>query len=224
MEIAVAGSLTVKTDVSVNRQSLNSVAQRRAHVALVMCVILSACAGGQPARDATNDHVARFEESTKELRKLAQRGDATAQNELGLLYYEGKGVPQNHNKAKEWFDKAVEQGHAGAQVNLGTLYLRGEGAPQSSQMALFWFSRAAGQEDALALAKLGLMYAQGRGVLQDYIQAHMWYNLSAARGEVRSADARDALAKQMTPAQIAEAQRLAREWRPKEDKPQKTVY
>jgi len=46
------------------------------------------------------------------------------------------------------------------------------------------------------------MYAQGRGVLQDFIQAHMWYNLSAARGEDRSAEARDALAKQMTPGQI----------------------
>jgi TPR repeat protein len=159
-----------------------------------------------------------------ELRKLAQGGDASAQNELGLLYYEGKGIPQDHRKAKEWFDKAVEQGHAGAQVNLGTLYLRGEGAPQSSQMALFWFTRAAAQEDALAFAKLGSMYAQGRGVLQDFIQAHMWYNLSAAHGEPRSADARDALAKQMTPAQIAEAQRLAREWKPREEKSRKTVY
>lgn len=191
----------------------------------VICLLVSSCLGSkQSALDAANNDRSQFEESTKELRKLAQGGDASAQNELGLLYYEGKGALQNHRKAKEWFDKAVEQGHTGAQVNLGTLYLRGEGAPQSSQMALFWFSRAAAQEDALALAKLGLMYAQGRGVLQDFIQAHMWYNLSAAHGEARSADARDALAKQMTPAQIAEAQRLAREWRPREDKSRKTVY
>jgi len=140
----------------------------------VFCLTMSACAGGKSVMEAPNEDVARFEESAKELRQLAQRGDASAQNELGLLYYEGKGVPQNHNKAKEWFDKAVEQGHAGAQVNLGTLYLRGEGAPQSSQMALFWFSRAAGQENALAFAKLGLMYSQGRGVLQDFIQAHIF--------------------------------------------------
>ncbi|HEU4504704.1 MAG TPA: tetratricopeptide repeat protein [Nitrospira sp.] len=191
----------------------------------ILCLLVSSCAGGkQSALKTAADDLARIEQSTKELRKLAEGGDASAQNELGLLYYEGKGIPQNHRKAKEWFDKAVEQGHTGAQVNLGTLYLRGEGAPQSSQMALFWFSRAAAQEDTLAFAKLGLMYAQGRGVLQDFIQAHMWYNLSAAHGETRSADARDALAKQMTPAQIAEAQRLAREWRPREDKSRKTVY
>jgi TPR repeat protein len=82
-------------------------------------------------------------------------------------------------------------------------------------MAVFWFSRAAEQGDVLAFAKLGWMYAQGRGVLQDFIQAYMWYNLSAAQGEPRAAEARDALATQMTPAQIAEAQQLAREWKPR---------
>ena len=190
----------------------------------VFCLTMSACAPGRTAMETRNEDLGRFEESARELRQLAQGGDASAQNELGLLYYEGKGVPQNHKSAKEWFDKAVAQGHAGAQVNLGTLYLRGEGAPQSNQMALFWFSRAAGQENALAFAKLGLMYSQGRGVLQDFIQAHMWYNLSAAYGEGRSAEARDALARQMTPAQVAEAQRLAREWRPREEKSRKTLY
>lgn len=198
--------------------------QHRIYVSLLVLCMLSGCADNKLAVQSSSDEYGRLEESTKELRKLAESGDATAQNDLGLLYYEGKGLPQNQKKAKEWFDKAVEQGHTGAQVNLGTLYLRGEGAPQSNQMALFWFRRAAAQEDALALAKLGLMYAQGRGVLQDFIQAHMWYNLSAARGEARSADARDALARQMTAGQIAEAQRLAREWRPKEEKSRKTLY
>jgi len=174
--------------------------------------------------EAQKSNFDRSEESTRQLRQLAQGGDASAQNELGLLYYEGKKVPQNHNKAKEWFDKAVVQGHTGAQVNLGTLYLRGEGAPQSSQMALFWFSRAAAQEDALAFAKLGMMYVQGRGVLQDFVQAHMWYNLSAAHGEARSAEARDTLATQMTFSQIAEAQQLARDWRPAEERLRKTTY
>jgi len=60
-------------------------------------------------------------------------------------------------------------------------------------------------------------------VLQDFIQAHMWYNLSAAQGETRSAEARDALAQRMTPAQIAEAQQLAREWKPTKNKSSQTV-
>ncbi|MFP6829649.1 MAG: hypothetical protein VCC36_11540, partial [Gammaproteobacteria bacterium] len=70
--------------------------------------------------------------------------------------------------------------------------------------------------DARAQSNLGGMYAEGRGVVQDYVQAHMWRNVAASRqtGEERkmSADARDALAGLMTPAQLAEAQRLASEW------------
>ena len=62
----------------------------------------------------------------------------------------------------------------------------------------------------IALYNLGFIYEKGRGVTQDYVQAHKWYNLSAALG-LRE---RDRLASLMTPAQIAEAQRLAREWRP----------
>ena len=189
----------------------------------IVCFTISACADSKPAVDTSTNMRAEYEATAKELRKSAEGGDASAQNKLGLLYYEGKGVPQDYRQAKQWFEEAAKQGHAGAQTNLGTIYLHGEGAPQSDRMALFWFSQAAEQQDALAFAKLGLMYAQGRGVLQDFIQAHMWYNLSAAHGENRSAEARDALAKQMTSAQIAEAQRLAREWKPKMNKSSQTV-
>ena len=181
----------------------------------IVCLTISACADSKPAVDTSTNMRAEYEAVANELRTSAEGGDASAQNKLGLLYYEGKGVPQDYRRAKHWFEEAAKQGHAGAQVNLGTLYLHGEGAPQSDQMALFWFNQAAEQKEALAFAKLGSMYAKGQGILQDYIQAHMWYNLSAAHGETRSAELRDALAKQMTPAQIAEAKRLAREWKPK---------
>jgi uncharacterized protein len=190
----------------------------RFNIALVLsivCLTSSACADIKPAVDTSKKGRVEDEATAKELRKSAEEGDASAQNRLGLLYDEGVGVPQNYRQAKEWFEKAAKQGHVGAQANLGTLYLQGAGAPQSAQMAVFWFSRAAEQRDVLAFAKLGWMYAQGRGVLQDFIQAHKWYNLSAAQGEPRAAEARDALTKQMTPAQIAEAQQLAREWKPK---------
>ena len=60
-----------------------------------------------------------------------------------------------------------------------------------------------------------VIHQLGRGVPQDFVQAHMWDNLAAAHGETRSAEARDALAQRMTPAQIAEAQKLAREWKAK---------
>ena len=59
------------------------------------------------------------------------------------------------------------------------------------------------------------MYATGKGVPQDYVRAHMWFNLSAAQGIQNAARKRDDIATRMTPAQIAEAQKLAREWQPK---------
>ncbi len=153
-------------------------------------------------------------ENSEYLHKLAEAGNMDAQNQLGLLYYDGRGVPQNFTQASVWFRKAAERGHAGAQVNLGTLYLSGYGVSENSQEALFWFRKAAAQRDALAFAKLGRLYEQGRIVPRDLVQAHMWYNLSAAHGEKRAVEIRDALAKQMSPGQVAEAQRLAIQWKP----------
>ena len=64
------------------------------------------------------------------------------------------------------------------------------------------------------MLNLGVMYAEGRGVPQDYVRAHMWFNLSAAKGEQRAVKVLDMAERRMTPAQIAEAQKLAREWTP----------
>jgi len=183
-------------------------------VLLIVCLTSSACADIKPALDTSENNHAEHEATAIEIRKLAEEGNRTAQNGLGLLYMAGAGVPQNYGQAKKWFEEAAKQGHAEAQVNLGTLYLRGKGAPQSAQMALFWFSRAAEQGDAPAFAKLGLMYAEAQGVPQDFIQAHMWYHLAAATGDENSAARRDILAMTMTSAQIIEAQKRAREWKP----------
>ncbi len=71
------------------------------------------------------------------------------------------------------------------------------------------------QGDAAAQYNLGVMYREGQGVPQDDVQAHMWFNLSAAHGMESARTLRDKLAEKMTPAQLADAQRLALEWKPK---------
>ncbi len=189
---------------------------RSACIGWALLGLLSACVEAPTVPPTSPPSLpAADEREIADIRSRANAGQADAQNELGLRYNEGRGLPQNFALAKDWFQKAADQGHAGAQVNLGTLYFLGQGAPESDQMALSWFRRAAEQRNALAFAKLGLMYAQGRGVSQDFIEAHMWYNLSASHGEKRAMESREALAKQMTPAQLAEAQRKARDWAPK---------
>ena len=154
------------------------------------------------------------EPAVSEFLKRAQAGDPTAQNELGILYSEGRGLPQNYLEAKDWFKKSADQGHAGAQVNLGTLYSLGQGAPYSDHMALFWFQKAAEQRNALAFAKLGMMYERGRSVPQSLVEAHMWYSLSAAYGEKRAAESRDTIATRMTRSQITESEERAKKWTP----------
>ena len=115
-----------------------------------------------------------------------------------------------------WFRKAAEQGDAEAQSNLGYAYDTGRGVPQDYTQAVAWYRKAAEQGEADAQYQLGVMYANGQGVPQDAVSAYMWFNLSAARGtgatQTRAAEARDVTAKTMTPTQLAEAQKLAREW------------
>ena len=113
----------------------------------------------------------------------------------------------------------AEQGNAAAQFNLGVMYANGEGVRQDYAQALVWYRKAAEQGYAPAQFNLGGMYDTGRGVPQDYVEAHMWCNLAASRAsgddQKTYADWRESVAKTMPPQQIAEAQRRAREWKPK---------
>jgi TPR repeat protein len=132
------------------------------------------------------------------------------------MYRWGDGVPRNVATAMSWYHKAAGQGNSEAQHNLGEIYSLGlNGVPQDYTAGASWYRRAAEQGDSSARVRLGLMYEEGQGVPQDHALAHMWYNLAAASGYWIAAQARDRVAGEMTPAQIAEAQKLAREWKPK---------
>ena len=119
-----------------------------------------------------------------------------------------------------WYRLAANQGHAEAQSKLGGMYGNGRGVIQDYQEASKWYRLAADQGHAEAQFKLGYMYLIGRGVTQDYILAHVLLSLAAANltdEEYRNVatQARNILAGKMTPEQIAEAQQLARVWKPK---------
>jgi hypothetical protein len=115
----------------------------------------------------------------------------------------------------DWYRKAAEQGSAIAQYNLGEMYRVGEGVPADSAAAASWYRKAAEQGYARAQNNLGVVYDNGDGVPQDDVLAHMWFNLAAASGFNEAVRNRDMVARHMTPAQLAEAQKLAREWKPK---------
>lgn len=194
---------------------------RRATLAFLLLLSLPSLAGA--GLDAGSETYKRGDYATalKEWRPAAEQGEATAQYGLGLLYYHGQGVPLDEKEAHRWFLLAAAQGHARAQTYLGMTYHYGDGVPQDYSQALKWYRLAVEQGDPLAYFRLGLLYKNGEGVLKDYIQAYKWLSLALGHGEQgedEAVEVRDMVARRMTPAQMAEAQRLAREWRPKKGK------
>ena len=115
---------------------------------------------------------------------------------------------------REWRPLA-EQGDASAQFQLGLLYDNGDGVPRDYAKARQWYERAAAQGGVKAQFYLVLQSAYGEGGPLDLVQAHMWYSLAAGNGNAHAPGYRDDLARQMTPAQIAEAHKRVREWKPK---------
>ena len=91
------------------------------------------------------------------------------------------------------------------------MYDDGKGVLQDYAEAVRWYKLAAAQGDSGAQNNLASMYFKGKGVAQDYVRTHMWFNLASLVTQGKSAAARDAVSKLMTPQQVAEAQKLARE-------------
>lgn len=153
-------------------------------------------------------------EALRWYRKAADLGYADAQYNLGCIYEHGEnGVPQNYAEAMKWYLRAAKQGDVQSQVNLGAMYYSGRGTVQDYRIAATWFQKAANKGDAKAEMDVGIMYAVGTGLPQDNIRAYMWLNLSAAQGNKTASEDRDITAKKMTPEQLAEAQKLTREWK-----------
>lgn len=119
----------------------------------------------------------------REFKPLALKGDADAQNNLGVMYELGQGVPKDFREAMKWYRLAAAQGYAGAQNNLGVMYDKGRGVAQHYREAVKWYRLAAEQGNASAQHNLGVMYDNGRGVAQDYREAAKWYHLAADQGD-----------------------------------------
>jgi uncharacterized protein len=192
---------------------------------LVAGALLSLAVSGATTAGPLDKAQAAFERrdfatAMRLFRPFAEQGNAHAQFVLGYMYAEGHGVPKNGALAIAWGRKAAEQGDIGAQALLGGMYYFGDGVPRDYAQAYMWVGRAAERGDSFSQNILGAMYLFGDGVPQDYVQAHMWFNLSASRlsDEAMRATAikyRDEIAAKMTPEQLAEAQKMAREWVPK---------
>ena len=149
----------------------------------------------------------------KELTPLGEQGNAEAQLKLGFMHYSGKGAIRDYEKAIYWFKKSALQGNPLAQSNVGYMYKEGEGVPQDYCEAAKWYAQAAERGNALAQLALGALYEKGLGLPQDEVQSLKWFTLAAIQGNANAKAARDRVVVWMSPAQIEEAQRLAREFK-----------
>jgi TPR repeat protein len=188
---------------------------KRTLVGLIVAVVMtSGAVAGQYEDGAAAEKRGDYVTALRLFRALVEKGNANAQDDLGLMYDNGYGVSQDYAEAAKWYQLAAVQGNAEAQNNLGSLYNRGEGVTQDYVKALKWYQLAAAQDNAQAQNNLGSLYANGHGVSQDFVQAEMWFTLAAARGDEEAVTNRDTAANLMAPDQIAMAQRMAREWKP----------
>lgn len=129
-------------------------------------------------------------EAAKWYRLAAERSHRSAQNNLGLMYEQGRGVPNDPETAADWYRRAAEQGLAVAQVNLARMYDEGRGVAEDPAKAARWYERAASQKHVSAQYRLARMYDEGRGVERSPKKAAKWYRRAAKNG---SAEARVAL-------------------------------
>lgn len=193
-------------------------------VAVVAVIGIASCGAAAAAPlDAVNAAIERgdHENAVRLLRPLAEGGDANAQFRLGFMYQLGKGVPVNDPEAAVWYRKAALQAHAEARYRLGMMYASGIGVARNATEASRWLRLAAHQGHAPAQLELGLVYAAGVGVKRDEVQAHAWFEIAMARfgagdlvNRALAQRERDTIALRLTPEQLAEAQRLAAEFRP----------
>lgn len=150
--------------------------------------------------------------SIEQLWQCAEQGNASAQSDLGVMYFSGNGISQDYQKAFEWFSKAAPQGDIQAQYSLGFMYHQGQGVAQNYAKAAQWYSQAAEQNDAFAQFTLGYMYLSGLGVAQDDVLAYQWFDLAALQNDIDAVKNRDDLVKKMTPEQLSKAKQLSADW------------
>ncbi len=114
---------------------------------------------------------------------LAKLGHPGAQFIVGVMYHEGKEVPQDYKEAMNWYRKSAQQGYSLSQRRIGVLYDKGLGVPRDSKEAFHWYLKSADQGDAVAQFNVGRMYYTGDGVSKGYQEALKWYLKSAEQGD-----------------------------------------
>src|SRR4030095_4336591 len=172
-------------------------AVRIAALALLVAAIYSnVAAQGRPVPAAKPDPAALYEQAYK----------------LDL----GDGAARDSAQALALARRPADLGHTDAMLRLGYLYENGRAVPLDHVQAAEWYRRAGDLGQSKAMFMIGVCYWAGRGVPEDQVEAYRWLDLAATYAANREKDtavnARTALERVLTPTQIEEAKKRAREW------------
>jgi TPR repeat protein len=137
---------------------------------------------GDPVQTAIQEH--DYFKAFDRAREGAEKGDAKAQGDLGLMYQKGLGTDPDMKKAAYWLGKAARRGDASAENNLGSLFVQGDGVKQDYDQARQWFEKAAAQGSTSAQFNLGLLYHEGFGVTKDPSKAFDYFHQAANQDDV----------------------------------------
>ena len=191
------------------RKSISLARLLGALLALAFSISLSHAAPDPMQESVRHFQKADYSAALAVWRPLADKGNRVAQNNLAILYLDGKGVKQNTSEAVRYLSLSAASGSSLGQNNLGGLYREGKGVPRDFPKAAQWFSVSAAQGNSAAMYNLGLMYDLGQGMKAEPFHAYMWYALAAEQDIPNAAAHRDALWGRMTPAAQKQAKEMA---------------
>ena len=167
------------------------------------------------------------QEIVKWLEKQSEQGNSFVQFLLAKQYLDGNTfyntksiIVQDYKKALNLFQKLAKQNNIEAQYTLGQMYYDGNGVTKDYIEAVKWWEISADKGESLSQDALAEAYYNGKGVEKNYILAYKWFNIFKANNSeslnktLNINGYLEALEKQMTPEEIAEAQKLSREWKP----------
>lgn len=163
---------------------------RRIVILAAVAIVVAALPGGARAADEAAWQAflaANYSQALASFLPAAQAGDADAQYAIGVMYSQGKGVPEDLAEAVRWYRLAAERGHDKAAFNLGFLLFQGYAdragnEHQDAAEALKWLAISGERGNAMAQALVGEMYLEGRGVPADPVTAFAWLHRAAEGG------------------------------------------
>lgn len=124
--------------------------------------------------------------SFSDLRNLAEEGDPTAMNELGIFLMTGRGVEPDPEEAVRWFGKAAQQGHVDGIFNMGKAFDQGAGVPENERKAVNWWKKAAAAGSRDAMYSLGRLYLADHRIVHRTAKAIHWYECAVAEGDIEA--------------------------------------